>query len=279
MVPFSKINNRMNRFVSLFIVVSAIIMSSCKSAENIAYFPEMGVSDSLKVMNIIKDNYESKILPDDELTIVVTAEDPASIVGFNLPAVSVKPREGSKNSGGLQMLTYLVDSSGEITFPVLGRLKISGMTRREAEDYVRTKIEQYVKEPIVTINVLNSKVTILGEVNTPGTYYLDKERLSIFDALGLAGDITIQGQRTNVLIAREEDEKITYYRMDLTRPDIFTSPYYYVKKNDFIYVEPNKEKKSSSRYNQQKQTNIAIISTTLSGVSIISSLVMAFSLK
>ncbi|MEG1573658.1 MAG: polysaccharide biosynthesis/export family protein [Bacteroidales bacterium] len=270
----------MNKFTLFIIVALAIVMFSCKSVENITYFPQVGVSDSLKLMDIIEANYESKILPDDELAVVVTAEDINAVSIFNLPAVSIKQKEGkSQSSGGAQMLTYLVDNNGEITFPVLGRIKISGMTNKEAENYLRGRIEAYVKDPIVTLNVLNSKITIMGEVNAPGIYYLDKERVSIVNALGQAGDLTIQGKRTNVLLVREEDGKRSFHRIDLTKPDIFTSPCYYVKKNDFIYVEPNKEKKSSSKYNSQKQINIAITSTVLSGISIIASLVMAFSLK
>ena len=119
----------------------------------------------------------------------------------------------------------------------------------------------------------------MGEVNAPGSKPLNCERLTILDAIALAGDISIQGNRTNVLLIREEGGKRNFYRIDLTNPDIFTKPYYYVKKNDVIYVEPNKERQQMARYNSQKQTNISIISTTLSGISIISSLIMAFSLK
>lgn len=265
----------------IFIILACILMSACRASKDIVYFEGYGSVDSLTVVDVQDEgiSYENLIEPDDELCIIVSAENISTVAPFNLPAINIKDSHTVSLVASGQLQTYIVDSDGEITFPVLGRLKIAGMTRKGAEDYIQGLISNYVIDPIVTINILNSKIVIMGEVNSPGSKYIGRERLTILDAISLAGDITIQGNRTNVLLVREEDGKRNFYRIDMTKPDIFTKPYYYIKKNDFIYVEPNKERQQMSKYNSQKQTNISIISTTLSGVSIITSLVMAFSLK
>lgn len=264
-----------------FIFMAVLTMTSCRSSKDTVYFYGYGNTDSLLVTEILQDKaeYAPLIESDDELSIIVSAENVATVAPFNLPAINIKDAQTVDLVASGQLQTYIVDSDGEITFPVFGRIKIAGMTRKQAEDSLQTLISQYVINPIVTINILNSKISIIGDVNSPGSKPLNRERLTILDAIALAGDITIQGNRTNVLLIREEEGKRNFYRIDLTSPDIFTKPYYYVKKNDIIYVEPNKERQQMARYNSQKQTNISIISTTLSGISIITSLVMAFSLK
>lgn len=271
----------MARFILPIFIIMVLALSSCKSTKDIIYFEGYGSVDSLLVTEILqnKAEYAPLIEPDDELSIIVSAENVATVAPFNLPAINVKDAQTVDLVASGQLQTYIVDSDGEITFPVFGRLKIAGMTRKAAEDYLQGLISQYVINPIVTINILNSKISILGEVNKPGSKPLSCERLTVLDAIALAEDISIQGNRTNVLLIREEGGKRNFYRIDLTNPDIFTKPYYYVKKNDVIYVEPNKERQQMAKYNSQKQTNISIISTTLSGISIISSLIMAFSLK
>lgn len=272
----------MNRFITpTFLFITVLALGSCRSVKDIVYFDGYGNNDSLTVMDIIQEKaeYAPLIEPDDELSIIVSAENVTTVAPFNLPAINVKDAQTVDLVASGQLQTYIVDSDGEITFPVFGRLKIAGMTRKGAEDYLQGLISKYVINPIVTINILNGKISIIGDVNSPGTKYLNRERLTILDAIAMAGDISIQGNRTNVLLIREEGGKRNFYRIDLTNPDIFTKPYYYVKKNDVIYVEPNKERQQMARYNSQKQTNISIISTTLSGISIISSLIMAFSLK
>ena len=260
----------MARFILPIFIITVLAFSSCKSTKDIIYFEGYGNADSLLVTEILQDKseYAPLIEPDDELSIIVSAENVATVAPFNLPAINVKDAQTVDLVASGQLQTYIVDGDGEITFPVFGRLKIAGMTRKAAENYLQGLISQYVINPIVTINILNSKISILGEVNAPGSKPLNCERLTILDA-----------NRTNVLLIREEGGKRNFYRIDLTNPDIFTKPYYYVKKNDVIYVEPNKERQQMARYNSQKQTNISIISTTLSGISIISSLIMAFSLK
>lgn len=271
----------MARFILPIFIITVLAFSSCKSTKDIIYFEGYGNADSLLVTEMLQDKseYAPLIEPDDELSIIVSAENVATVAPFNLPAINVKDAQTVDLVASGQLQTYIVDGDGEITFPVFGRLKIAGMTRKAAENYLQGLISQYVINPIVTINILNSKISILGEVNAPGSKPLNCERLTILDAIALAEDISIQGNRTNVLLIREEGGKRNFYRIDLTNPDIFTKPYYYVKKNDVIYVEPNKERQQMARYNSQKQTNISIISTTLSGISIISSLIMAFSLK
>lgn len=238
-----------------------------------------GVVDSLKIMDYAEQSFNSKIIADDELVIIVSAEDPAAVAHFNLPVVSVNPSGNTNIAQTQQLQSYIVDSEGEITFPVLGRLKIAGLSRKEAENLIRAGVEGYVNNPIVTISQLNKQFNILGDVASPGPKVFQKDRLTILEAIALAGDMNITARRDNILVAREENGKRNFYRVDISQPDFFTSPAYYIKRNDVIYVEPNENQKAQAEYDPLKSTNIAVVSTTLSGISIITTLVMAFTLK
>ena len=141
------------------------------------------------------------------------------------------------------------------------------------------KISAYVKSPIVTIQIKNFKVSVLGEVNRPGTVNVPNERLSVLDALGMAGDLTIYGNRTNVLLIRDNNGRKEYHRFDLTSAEMLTSPYYYLQQNDVLYIEPNKARKGNARYSQSGQFNVSLASTIISALSILASLGIALLVK
>ena len=153
------------------------------------------------------------------------------------------------------------------------------MTRSELTDIMTEKISAYVKSPIVTIQIRNFKVSVLGEVNKPGMVNIPNERLSILDALGMAGDLTIYGNRTNVLLIRDNNGQKEYHRFDLTSSETLTSPYYYLQQNDVLYVEPNKARKGNAKYSQSGQFNISLASTIISALSILASLGIALLVK
>ena len=135
--------------------------------------------------------------------------------------------------------SYLVDINGNITFPVLGDIKLAGKTKSEAINYLKERLEPFLKDPIITIKFLNYKITVIGEVARPGQYTINNERVTVLDALGLAGDMTPYGKRNTVLITRENNGKLEFARLNLNSDELFTSPYYFLQQNDVVYVEPN----------------------------------------
>jgi len=183
----------------------------------------------------ITNSYEIKIQPDDLLMINVTCDDLEISKPFNI-------NNGIQSGGGNQQnfSTYLVDVKGFINFPVLGSLKIGGLTRTELMKLLTDKISQYIKNPLIIVTIKNYKVTVQGEVGAPGIISFDTERFTLVDALIKAGDLKIQAKRENILIIRQIDGKITYNRVDITKTDFIDSPFYYLKQNDMIYVEPNR---------------------------------------
>ncbi|WP_291528217.1 polysaccharide biosynthesis/export family protein [Bacteroides sp. UBA939] len=259
-------------------VLSLLLLVSCKTTDNsITYFQDLDNQPAAIAGEPV--NYAPRIAPDDQLSIIVSGTDPSAVAAFNMPLASYLA-PGETNVVSTPVLhTYLVNSGGEIDFPVLGKLHIAGMTRNELTDVLTEKVSAYVKSPIVTIQIRNFKVSVLGEVNRPGTVNVPNERLSVLDALGLAGDLTIYGNRTNVLLIRDNNGKKEFHRFDLTSAGTLTSPYYYLQQNDVLYVEPNKARKGNAKYSQSGQFNISLASTVISALSVLASLAIALLVK
>jgi polysaccharide export outer membrane protein len=207
--------------------------------------------------------YEPKLQPDDLLSIIISAENPEVTVPFNLPQIQGN-YELNDNQSNIK--TYLIDNAGYINFPVIGKVKLGGLTRTEAIAKLFEEISVYIKNPSVNLRIMNYKISILGEVVKPGSYTIPSERITLLEALGLAGDLSIFGLRKNILLIHEEDGKKTYSRIDLTQTDILNSPDYYLSQNDVIIVEPNKTRINSSILG----SNATII---LSGMTVLLSLI------
>ena len=259
----------------LYLFLISVAFFSCKTQSDIAYFQDLENKYDQGIAIDTLLNYESKIIPDDILSIYVSAEDPNAVAIFNLPAVSYLYTGQTDITATPKLQTYLVDKNGNINYPQLGQWHVAGLTRKQLESLIKNKIENYVKEPLVTVDILNFKIVILGEINRPGTISISGDRISILDAIGMAGDLSIYGKRENILLIRENKGKKEFHRFDLTDPAIFSSPYYYLQKNDVIYVEPNKAKKAAAKYGSDKQFNITITSTIISAVSTIAALFIA----
>lgn len=259
----------------LSLILISLVLFSCRSRQNIAYFEGLDESNYPQEIAEVTMKYETKIAPDDILAITVTGLDPNAVAMFNLPAISYLNPGQQELTITPSLQTYNVDVDGDINFPILGPIKVAGLTRREATELLRNKISEYAKDPLVNIQIMNFKIAVLGEVTNPGTIQLKNERISILDALGEAGDLTIYGERRNVLLIRDYNGKKEFHRFDLTQPDLFASPYYYLKQNDVVYVEPNRARKGNARYSQNAQFNVSIISTVISAVSVIASLTIA----
>ncbi|MBP6812950.1 MAG: polysaccharide biosynthesis/export family protein, partial [Saprospiraceae bacterium] len=181
-----------------------------------------------------------RIQPDDLLEIGVYAEDPVAVAPFTLEGVGARTKEENNVTGN----NYLVDQQGDVSFPNLGKIHLAGLSIEQARDSFKLKIGRYIKEPIVNVRWLNFKFTVLGEVARPATYTLPERSVTVLEAVGFAGDLTNYGNRENILIIREQDGTREFGRINLRDRAVFSSPYFYLKQNDVIYVEPLKQKTS-----------------------------------
>ena len=268
----------MRTHIILLLFVS-VLTFSCKTGTDVVYFQNAGTDSQPAAVPMEVVSYEHRIAPDDMLSITVTATDPDAVAIFNLPAASFLTPGTTQLNSTPNLQTFLVSVDGDIEFPVLGKIHVAGLTRGQLADLLKKQIESYVENPLVSVQVLNFKIVVLGEVNSPGAFEINGEKVSILDALGRANDLTIYGRRDNILLIREKDGKKELHRLDLTRSDIFSSPYYYLQKDDVVYVEPNKTRQGNAQYSSSKQYNVSIISTVISAVSVITSLCLALVLR
>lgn len=226
---------------SLFALWMMLLLAGCSSYRNVPYLQNPQIVNNFGEELSL---YDARIMPKDLLVITVNTTDPLVAAPFNLIVQSsISTSITATTQPALQQ--YLVDNNGEINFPVLGRLKVGGMTKREAENLIKERLKPYVvnEEPIVTVRMVNYKIAVLGEVNRPGMFTISNEKVNILEALAMAGDMTIYGVRDDVKLIRErEDGKREIIKLNLTNAAIVTSPYYYLEQNDIIYVKPNKMK-------------------------------------
>jgi len=251
--------------INLIILLVIITFSSCATPKDVVYFQDELVNNDDTQVFAAELTYK----PNDLLTIVVSGLDPEAVKPFNLPVIA-NNTSLIRAQGELKMQTYLIDLEGYIDFPVLGSIKLGGLTRSESTQFLKTKLTEYIKDPIVNIRLANFTISVLGEVNKPGTFTIEDERISLVEALGLAGDLTIYGKRENVLLIREENGVKRFTKFDLTSIKVVNSPQYYLTQNDMIYIEPNKSRLKSSYYNQN---NVVIISAVATLATIIAILI------
>lgn len=231
----------------VFMALLAItLMSSCGSVKNVAYFQN---SDSINY-NKTTFLYDARIMPKDELTISVSTTTPEVSLPFNLLLQNAYMQGRTMSTGGGTLMPYLVDNEGFINFPVIGRLKVSGLTKSETEQMILEKIRPYMAEtenPVVTVRMSSYSVSVLGEVNRPGSFLVSREKITVLEALAQAGDLTIYGVRDRVKLIREDATgKKEIHTLNLNDANIVASPYYYLQQNDVVYVEPNKTKARNS---------------------------------
>lgn len=242
----------------LLVTVLLISLGSCVSKKEILYLQD---AKGIKALDAIV-KVEPKIQQNDILSINVSALDAEAALPFNL-------FEAGNTTSVPKPITYLVNSDGDINFPVLGKLKVEGFTTKEITGHLTELLAVYIKNPIVNIRLTNFKVTVLGEVKSPGTYPVPNERISILEAIGMAGDLTIQGKRKTVVLVREQNGKRTFVDIDLTSREILNSPYFYLAQNDVLIVEPNKSKINSSAVGANTGIILSSISFLISIVAII----------
>lgn len=243
------------------IAVLGILLISCASREKLAYYQDIKNLSSSE-----NSSYDPVLKPDDLLLIFVSSPDPEVAAPFNLNTISIAGStssglSSSENAGGqVRYQTYLIDNQGFIQFPVIGSIKLGGLRREVALDVLKTALKKYIQEPIVNLRILNYKVTVQGEVVRSGTFNVLTERITLPEAISMAGDMTIYGKRDNVLIIREIEGKKTYNFVDMTKSEFINSPFYYLSQNDLVVVEPNKTRINASVVGP----NISVIISSLS---------------
>lgn len=253
----------MKRIILVLLIV-ATLLSSCNSSRKVVYFQDVANNESLPVGS----DYEIRIQPADMLGIVVNSKDHELAAPFNLPMVYHQGEGG--NTGTQQMQGYLVSPEGEITFPALGKIRVAGLTRSELMSIIEQKLidEGYLKEPIVTVTFQNLKINVIGEVSNPGVYSVGTNKLTILDALSLAGDLSIYGKRDRVAVIREKNNERIITYLDLRSKSLFNSPYFYLQQNDVVYVEPNKRKAQQTNINQNSSiSTYTSLSSALASVA------------
>lgn len=252
----------------LFFTLTCILLASCQSYKKVPYLQDSGEAQRAVAEAKL---YDARIMPKDLLTIVVSCSDPELAMPFNLTVAT--PVSASQNSLTNQpaLQQYLVDNRGNIEFPILGTLHIGGLTKSEAETLIKGKLSDYIKEsPIVTVRMANYKISVIGEVNAPGTFTISNEKVNLFEALAMAGDMTVYGLRDNVRLIREDaDGHQHIITLDMNRADIVQSPYYYLQQNDILYVTPNKTKAKTADISTSTTIWFSVVGTLVSLASLI----------
>lgn len=231
------------------VAVGMMMLASCGTPKDITYIKDAPRNEEMA----LSGQFSKGIQPNDLLYIYVESRAPEATVRFNQETNKIAVSSGSVLNGGgsnSNVMGYLVNNDGDIIFPVLGKMHVAGKTHAElaAELEQRLVGEGHILDAVVTVKLMNFRVSVLGEVKQPRIIEAPGERLTIFEALSMVGDLTLYGQRTNVTIIREENGVRTVGEIDLTSKDVFNSPYYYLHQNDVVYVEPNvKQKKASER--------------------------------
>ncbi len=233
----------------IIMAASVLVLGSCSTSKEISYFQDLRPGESELTLAAPT---EIRIQPKDKLSILVNSQDLRLTNLFNLPIVSQQVGQENATSQNRGLSGYTVDSKGDIDFPVLGALHVQGMTREEVAAYIKKELQSHdlIKDPVVTVEFMNLSIDVMGEVNRPGRYNIDKDNLTILDALSQAGDLTIYGKREKVLVLRNENGAQRVYGINLCSADhLYSSPVYYLRQNDVVYVEPNDTRARQSTVN------------------------------
>lgn len=267
-----KIKMKQSVMNASLVLMTMVFMSSCMSTKKVPYFQNMGEVD----FALSKHLYDAKIMPKDILQIRVFSTTPGAADQFNLIKTPTNQTSSTPVDQG-SVYNYLVDNDGNISFPIVGQIHLGGMTKNEAESYIRSKALPFMAEKediIVHVRMVNYKYSVMGEVRRPGMFTTQNEKINILEAIAQAGDLTLYGERDKVYLIREDSEgQKVYHRLNLNDANIISSPYYYLQQNDIIYVEPNKAQARSSYFSTSTSMWLSIVSALTS----ISTLIIAVS--
>lgn len=258
----------MKRINLITLLLAACMLAGCSAYKKVPYLQG---SEYLQPAAEKTPLYDARIMPKDLLTITVNTSDPEACMPFNLTVATAQNTNNKSLYSQPTLQQYLVDNSGNIDFPTLGTLHIAGMTKSEAEEMIKKELKAYLKEtPIVNVRMVNYKISVIGEVTHPGTFTISNEKVNLFEALAMAGDMTVYGQRDNVKLIREDAEgKREIIPLDLNDAEIVLSPYYYLQQNDVVYVTPNKTKAKNAGISNSTTIWFSVVGTLVSLVSLI----------
>ncbi len=257
----------MKKTIITYIILLSVTLLSCKPKQNMVYISKQNMEEEVS-----KAKFQGlHIQEGDVLMILVSALDEIAVKPFNLnTANKVGSDSGAGNSQYVQPSEYLVNDEGFIYFPVIGNVYAKGMTQIQLKQDLESRLKKYLTDPMVSITLKNFNVSILGEVKEPGQKQSVSQKVNIFQALGLAGDMTDYGDRTNVKLIRTGDDGVDQIvNVDLTRSDIVSSPYYYMKQNDILYVQPDKNKQVMANTNPNRALTFQIIGALLTAGTLI----------
>ncbi len=265
MVIFATNYNIVRTTIRFFSFVTLILLlASCASPKKIEYF-----QDIERLPSSLSEKYEPVLQPDDLLLIIVSSSEPEAAMPYNLGSYVSNLDDSETISGGNRYQTYLIDNDGNITFPVIGKLKIGGMTKSEAVGLLRSELLKYIKDPIIMLRIVNYKYSVMGEVARPGSFVSETERTTLPEAISRAGDLTIFGNRKEILVIRESNGVRTHNFVDLTSADFINSPFYYVDQNDVIYVKPNRTRVNASAVGPNIGIGISIVSLAVTLIAVL----------
>lgn len=264
----NNVRHALIRYFFKFITVGiiSIIGCSCSTNKKISYFKDIPDSVFLQARNIQTTSFEDPLIqPNDILQVSILTLDPQInnvLTTSNTASYTVQPGNSSSNAAASSITGYMVDKNGMIELPMVGKIKVSGMSSIEVRDAIHEKVSVYYNKPVISVRFANFSITVLGEVTKPATYVVPNEKISVLDAIGMAGDLTIYGKRENVLLIRDSLGQKQSVRFDLNSSKMFSSPYFYLRQGDVIYVEPSKSKVAAS--DASKSRSIALVASGLS---------------
>ncbi len=249
---------------TLYLLVS--LTFSCKNIEKIAYFNnnEGQANDSISPFF-----YSPVLKKNDVLTISISSLNLEAVKPFNQLYFDLSSNKSNNNSENIVKKTYLINHLGEIDFPVLGKIKLEGLTKFEVKELLAGKLKEYVSDAVITVSIENFSITVLGDVKVPGTFKVNDDRISILQALGFAGDLTNTAVRKNILVIREDGEKKKEIRLDLTSKKALNSEAFYLRQNDVVYVQPNRAKANSSMVGSFFSITVSLISLVITTLTIL----------
>ena len=251
-----------NKLLHTIVLLFLVLNFGCASKKNFIYFQDQKTTQS-------KSKFELKLAKGDLLNIQVFGCDEESIKIFNIPSSTSQSSNRGYYVGATVPQGYLVNNEGEIDFPVIGKIKLEGITLDNAVDIIKSRLSLYLKEPKVNIQIQNFKITVLGDVKNPGTIQVPNEKITLLEAIGIAGDLNITALRKNIIVLRDEGSSKKQYRVDLTNKEFIDSQVYYLQQNDVIYVEANQAKINSSNVSGSSSIIVAIASLIITTVNIL----------
>ena len=257
---------KVNKLICMILL--SFLLAACKSYKKVPYLQDVEAVNQATQQETL---YDAKIMPKDLLTIVVSCTSPELAAPFNLTIASPSNLSIQYTTTQPVLQQYLVDNEGKISFPVLGALTVGGLTKKQAEQLIVDKLKPYMKEnPIVTVRMVNYKISVIGEVARPGTFTISNEKVNLLEALAMAGDMTVYGLRDNVKLIREDaNGKQQIVTLDLNNAETILSPYYWLQQNDIVYITPNKAKARNSDVGNSTSLWFSATSILVSVVSLL----------